>query len=213
MTVSPTVALRSFALLTREICGWITGVEVTLEDEEPEKTPEVKLTVDWLLICEGIGIVILTSNVTATEAPGPRLPIGMPADGTDSGWERPPTITVPGMKAAFSGRGSLRMMLLTAAMLLFVSTEVKVTMSPVTASMAFTLFTMLTLGAETGTASVLEAALPPSCRPSGSVKVKDAAAELSSCWFGGSAVTVTRKETGTLSPGASGPTGMPVAGL
>ncbi|MNE32271.1 hypothetical protein D3C80_1258740 [compost metagenome] len=188
----------------------MTGVVVTFELDEPEKTPEVKLTVDWLLICEGIGIVILTSNVTATDAPGARLPIGMPVDGTDDGWDTPPTITVPGMKTAFSGRGSLRMMLFTAAIPVFVSTEVKVRISPVTASMAFTLFTTLILGAETGTVSVFETVFPPSCRPSGRVKVYEAAAELSSCWLGGSAVTVTRKLTVTLSPGASGPTGTPL---
>lgn len=144
--------------------------------------------------------------------PGARLPIGMPADGTDCGWETPPTITVPGMKATFSGRGSLRMMLLTAAMLVFVSTEVNLRMSPVTASMAFTLLTILTLGAETGTLSVFETAFIPSCRPSGRVKLIAAAAELGNCWPGGSAVTVTRKLTVTLSPGTSGPTGIPVTG-
>lgn len=140
----------------------MTGVVVTLDDEEPEKTPEVKLTVDWLLTCEGIGMVILTSNVTATEAPGPRLPIGMPADGTANGWETPPTITVPGRNAAFSGKGSLRMMLLTEAILLFVSTEVKVRISPVPASMALTLLTTLTFGAETGTVRVFDTVLLPS---------------------------------------------------
>jgi hypothetical protein len=86
----------------------------------------------------------------------------MPADGTASGWVMPPTITVPGIKAAFSGRGSLRMMLLTAAMLLFVRTEVNVRISPVTALIAFTLFTTLTLGAETGIESIFDTTFPPS---------------------------------------------------
>ena len=86
----------------------------------------------------------------------------MPADGTANGWVMPRTITVPGMKATFSGSGSLRMMLLTAAMLLFVSTEVNVRISPVTAEDTLTLFKTLTLGAETGTESVLDTISPPS---------------------------------------------------
>ncbi|MNP73139.1 hypothetical protein D3C76_1698100 [compost metagenome] len=54
------------------------------------------------------------------------------------------------------------MILLTVAILLFVKTEVNVRISPVTAVAAFTLFTTLTLGAETGTESVLDATVPPS---------------------------------------------------
>ncbi|MOA29199.1 hypothetical protein D3C78_1502020 [compost metagenome] len=54
------------------------------------------------------------------------------------------------------------MMLLTVAMLLFVNTEVNVRISPVTAVAAFTLFTTLTLGADTGTESVFDTTFPPS---------------------------------------------------
>ncbi|MNI99425.1 hypothetical protein D3C73_1585060 [compost metagenome] len=53
----------------------------------------------------------------------------------------------------------------------FVSADVKVRMSPVTATMAFTLLTILIFGAETGTVSVFETAFPPSCLPSGKVKM------------------------------------------
>ncbi|MFC9709092.1 hypothetical protein ACFTRD_13130 [Paenibacillus sp. NPDC056933] len=55
------VMLFTTATFGAGICGCITGVDVILEEAEPEKTLEVLLTVDWLLFCEGIGIVILTS--------------------------------------------------------------------------------------------------------------------------------------------------------
>lgn len=60
-TVSPTVALLVLAVLIAVIFGWVTGVMTSLEDDEPEKVPDVKLTEDWLMIC-GVGIVIFTSK-------------------------------------------------------------------------------------------------------------------------------------------------------
>lgn len=65
----------------------VTGVTVVFDAVVAEKVPEVKLAVDWFVICVGIAIVIITSNVTVTEAPGARLPIDMPESGEAPAWK------------------------------------------------------------------------------------------------------------------------------
>lgn len=72
----------------------MTGVVVMFEEAVPENVPDVKLTVDWLLICAGIGMVIFTSKVTVAAAPGVRVPTEMPSDGTADGRDTPLTITL-----------------------------------------------------------------------------------------------------------------------
>ncbi|MNY74409.1 hypothetical protein D3C86_2134350 [compost metagenome] len=61
------------------------------------------------------------------------------------------------------------MMLLAGEIPLFVTTDVKVRVSPLTTELALWLLTMLTLGAETLTAVVLEPDEPVKILPSGNV--------------------------------------------
>lgn len=99
-----------------------TGIATRLDNDDPVKAPEVKLTVARLLICEGEGNELMAARkTTVTDAPGAKVPIGIPFTGEAVVAGVPFTVTLPGTKATPLGSGSVTTTLVTFAMPLFVA--------------------------------------------------------------------------------------------
>lgn len=96
-----------------------------MEKVTPENVPEVKLTEDWLSrAAAGGSNVTETENAIVTDAPGEIVPMIKPVAGLVPGLAVPSTTTEPDTKTDPAGIASVNSTLLTAAIPLFVTTEV-----------------------------------------------------------------------------------------